>query len=736
MKPEALRARRRLSRRIGPPVRARAPVPIRLAAPIVALALSLSTCAGGDDDEPETPYSLFDGLPAFEAGTSPRDVAVADFDRDGREDVAVAARGDDGVLVFLAADDVLFAPPIRVATGSSPVAVAAADLDGDGDADLVTADSGSASVTALFNDSSGGGAAFPSRETVPCGGAPADVAVADADADGLAEIAAALPETGAVAVFAGRATGPFERAATLLAGTAPVRVAFADVDGDGRPDVAALDAAAGRVFLFENAAALTFVPAGAADVGDAPAAFAVADMTADGAADLVVASASRRETLVLAGDGAFGFAPPAAAPGVAAPRDLAVADFDGDGFPDVAVAADDVVAVHSNARGALGEPAIAPVGAGAVAIAAAEVGGGGLDLVAVREESGTLVVVPQRDDTGFRGRRAFDAGLRPVSIAAGDVTGDGVVDLAVAAGGLSRVAILEGDGDGGFAAPALATDTGSSPAVVRLADLDGDGDADLLAISRETGRLDVFLNRDAGLVFAASHALFGASADGAAADVDRDGTIDVVTGGGTGLSLLRGRGNGSFLAAETFSGASAVRAVAVADFDNDLFPDVAAADAERGAVLVYYGTDGGFLPPIVYAAGDEPVGLVAIDRGGDPFVDLAVALAGEDAVAILRNNGSRSFTFIEAIPVGKRPSAIAAADATGDDFPELFVSNRRSDTLSVLVHDGDDGWRAPGHFATGRSPAAVAAADLDLDLRLDAATADALSDAASVFLGR
>src|SRR4051812_625966 len=54
---------------------------------------------------------------------------------------------------------------------------------------------------------------------------------------------------------------------------------------------------------------------------------------------------------------------------------------------------------------------------------------------------------------GFPAARNFAAGVRPTSVAVGDFTGDGMLDLATANQGDGDVSVLVGKGDGTFGDP-------------------------------------------------------------------------------------------------------------------------------------------------------------------------------------------------------------------------------------------------------------------------------------------
>ena len=80
------------------------------------------------------------------------------------------------------------------------------------------------------------------------------------------------------------------------------------------------------------------------------------------------------------------------------------------------------------------------------------------------------------------------------TIAAGDLDGDGKIDLAVPSGKDQLVAVFLGKGDGTFA-PRKDLPQPQPPARVALGDLDGDGKLDMVLTNLLNGTISVLLNR-------------------------------------------------------------------------------------------------------------------------------------------------------------------------------------------------------------------------------------------------
>ncbi len=123
-------------------------------------------------------------------GQYPDSVAVADFNHDGKLDLAVANGGSLNVGILLGDGHGGFSAPTTFASGGYyPYSVAVGDFNGDGNADLVTANCGGKSIGVLLGNGNGG---FSGPVTyAAAGNYPWDVVVGDFNGDGKADVAAA-----------------------------------------------------------------------------------------------------------------------------------------------------------------------------------------------------------------------------------------------------------------------------------------------------------------------------------------------------------------------------------------------------------------------------------------------------------------------------------------------------------------------------------------------------------------
>ena len=235
------------------------------------------------------------GSPAG-VGSSPYALAVGDFNGDGRLDLAVANVSDNTVTVLLGNGDGTFspAPGSPLAVGVSPLSLAAGDFNGDGKLDLAVANFGDRTVSILLGNGDGTFAAAPgSPITTQSGqGGPGFMASGDFNGDGKLDLALGL-STGTVSILTGKGDGTFTAVngccGALNEETRMEAMVAGDFNGTGKLDlVVALDTGnADYITTWLSNGDGTFTASNfSIAVSGSPASLAVADFNGDGKLDL------------------------------------------------------------------------------------------------------------------------------------------------------------------------------------------------------------------------------------------------------------------------------------------------------------------------------------------------------------------------------------------------------------------------------------------------------------------
>ncbi len=326
-----------------------------------------------------------------------------------------------------------FSAPLVPAVGVDPLRVAVGDLNADGKPDLATADWTSSTVSVLIGTGNGD---FEKRSSYPTARHPSDIAVADLDGDGDADVAALSHDrAGTVAVFLNDGTGRIVRTGTHSTGPDGYGIAAADLDGDGAVDLATAHYNRSHLLVLAGTGGGRFI-VGHSSNGPKATDVAIADLNGDGKADLALAAGPSRSLVIRFGLGDGSFGAPTAHRSGPDPYGIALADFNHDAALDIAVAnyGDASVSVFlATGGGSFGTRTRYPMGEwDSDAVVAADFDGDGHVDIAAPDLFGPTVRRGRGDGTfGARQPVVFDVATWSGAVA--DFNGDGRPDLAFAA---------------------------------------------------------------------------------------------------------------------------------------------------------------------------------------------------------------------------------------------------------------------------------------------------------------
>ena len=628
------------------------------------------------------------GFPAVEQST---DIVAADLDGDRDLDLAVSARdanySGDRVDLYINDGTGDFAHTVA-SGGDGPESITAGDLDADGDIDLVLPnywqyvegdpESGTASV--LLNN---GDATFAPEVRYEVGFRQEDVRIGDVDGDGVVDLVAIRgasdglgdPEV-AVLVLTGNGDGTFTEDAdpqfiAIPGDCCPGTPTFVlgDVDGDGD-----LDAATGAISYGNNAVF----------INDGNGTFAITLYDLFGSQAVRLGDVDDDDDLDLVSVGGGG--------GVLGSAYIQRNNGDG------TLADPEVIRSSNN-----------PIGLDLGDID----GDGRLDLAVASRDTGTGVIHRQRDDGTFAAPPAGTAFAPSVDVAPGDFDGDGDVDVAASGSEdfAEVVRVLDNDGTGQLSQAAVVRYLGDGNRLTRSIsanDLDGDGDVDLSWLINEFQffRVITALNQGDGTFDGpTARAVPVCGQNLTIADVDADGDLDQVIGnsGGCGdfelgASAYVGLNGGD----ATFTDGPLVdltyepESVVVADVDGDGIVDLIGGGGGQGGLSdIAYAPgegDGTFGFPEPTTTGTQHRELVPVDFEGDGDIDIASNTFDQGTV-LLTNDGTGEFTVRnlggEEINGYRNAVGIAVGDINADGIVDIVVANESGSNVGLHAGLGD-----------------------------------------------
>lgn len=609
-------------------------------------------------------------------GDQPGAIASADFDRDGRQDIALTVHGDSTILVYRGRADATLGAPLRYpfhgGTGYA-LELLAGDVDGDGWSDLVIGEDWNTSALHFLRNR-GDGTFEPDRMIqipLPSDGSGLRWDLGDVDHDGRADLVVPGPNVGELNFLHSLGASGFAAPVTLPHNFKILHAKLADANHDGLADLIAIGADSVAVHFALGGGAWSAPVVSAIHGG-----IAVGDQDGDGMADVWVFGPTEGAVYRGVGDGTFTSPPTPPQDNLRVGEAVAICDLNGDGRADALLNSTGDSVLDSGMPMYLGAP-----------------------------------------DGSLRMRGVWNAGSSGMLVTL-DYDGDGIPDLATISRDSNDLRLMRGLGNARFNDPSLCRST--APGQIALADVDGDGRADLMVVGfAYPYSLSVYRGDSTGVMPLAQRvALSLAYPFGLAlADLDGDGRTDAVVtstdGGLASQGWLHGNGDATFAAETMLTGdvRGAAQQVVAADFDGDGFTDIVMDGATNSGMRVAWGQGGGTFGPLLDTT--VPYGRLALTRlPGDSVASLLLA---SGSLRVIRSGGDRTWSVVSDSWLAANPGMLVTADLDGDHRPDAIMT--QATTVEVHLGIGDHFGPATGYAcgdATHR-PYGVAVGDVDGD---------------------
>ena len=605
----------------------------------------------------------------FAAGPSPHVIASADFNSDGRVDLAVASSNPNTISVLLGRGDGTFQDAAANSVGSGALAITTADLNRDGYNDVITADFYSNDVSVLLGNGDG---TFRAARSFPAGIHPTAVVAGDFNGDGRLDLA--ITDAGnsdgteaGVSILLGNGDGTFQAPSFYPAGELPWSIAAGDFTGNGILDLAVANLASNDVTILFGDGHGGFpssidVPLG--DQADEPVSILAGHFTGGPALDLAVGEQTSDTVSILQNNGHGGFV---ALPPIPV---LPTSSLDGQPSTLVALAAGDFLGT--------GHPQIAALSAGSDL--------DGTDQVSIiASTSGGVAALPPT---------VVGSGIAGNSMVAGTFFGSSALGLAITEQYAGTVILLEGNGHGAFSTQTT-LDVGSEQSlnVIAAADSTGDGLLDLAVAASSPNSVAIELNLGAGQFAPSGPVGLALRNNPVVADWSGDGASDVAIVDAAGDILFRhglpGE-PGQFAPPVTVNPGRPSRDIAAVTTSQGTL--LASVDARDNNVSLYAFANGLFSLVGVLGAGLQPAQIVSADLLADSRDDLVIRNAGDGTLTVYLANPQGGFHSQETLTVGPGICKVTVADVNQDGLPDLLLANQTAGEVEVMLNLGVAGF--------------------------------------------
>ena len=298
-------------------------------------------------------------------------------------------------------------------------------------------------------------------------------------------------------------------------------------------------------------------------------------------------------------------------------------------------------------------------------------------------------------------------------------------------------------------APEYTTGTATNPQAAAIGDFNGDGNLDIAVANSNTNTISILLGKGDGTFATHVDYVTGTKPLGVVvADFNGDGKLDLAVTNSVSntVSILLGNGDGSFQGKTDYATGRGPQGIAVGNFTGSGNLSLVVTNATDGTVGILLGNGNGTFSPVTssttYNTGFNPTSVAVGDVNGDGIPDLVVANDNNNnVVSVLLGNGTAGVgngTFQGQIQYGTggNPVSVALAYLNGTSKPlDIVVANQQGNSVSILIGNGTGGFAAHVDYPTAAFPTAVTVADFNGDGNTDIAVSAGNGNTISVLWG-
>ncbi len=270
--------------------------------------------------------------------------------------------------------------------------------------------------------------------------------------------------------------------------------------------------------------------------------------------------------------------------------------------------------------------------------------------------------------------------------------------------------------------------TGTGPAVVAVGDFRGNGLMDVVTGNNDTANtVSVLLGKGDGTFAPHVDYPVGSAPSGiAVGDFNNDGKLDIVVVYGFNdahVAVLLGNGDGTFKPFKPTTAGVQGGSIAVGDFNGDGKLDVAVSDNDGGVDVMLGNGDGTFKALVPYATAADPLMVIAADFNGDGKLDLATANASSETISVLLGNGDGTFQphMNNSTAIAESCISLAAGDLRNDGRLDIVAGCQADGKVAILLSNGDGTFKPAKAYNVPAGVDIVALGDFNGDGKLDVA---------------